>query len=118
MNKYQKSLNFIKNAFVPDLDILSKIELTKPFYRKVKVALNNLKELVDRATPKKATTKDEFRPQFDPNTMAVVDGEFVTHYHCPVCGEWLSCDAALEPDELDMYCIGCGQRIKGVETDE
>lgn len=118
MNKYWKSLNFIKNAFVPDLESLSKVELAKPIYVKTKQAIDNLQELIGKATPKKAIITTEVIPIYGDNG-AYVDADVIAHYHCPCCGNWLSNEYGVgESEELDLYCNNCGQYVKGIEEDE
>lgn len=82
MNKYQQALNNCVNRWAPSKD------------------WNLLKELVEKATPKKPKEK----------IINVYSGENPDekepHYYCPDCLEWVG-DEWIE----HKYCPRCGQAI-------
>lgn len=95
MNKYQESYNNVKKA------------CTVPFLGKRPIdvcglSLNRLKELVERATPKKIIIK------------CVIDRAY---YRCPVCRKLILDDemASNMSKELlkkdNAYCPSCGQAL-------
>lgn len=117
MHNFQESLDFIVENSCKQHTSCSKCVLKNSCNCTAKYHVDRLQILVDRSTSKKAVTKDEVWPVYGENG-AYVDATLVTHYHCPACGEWLSCDSAIDPDELECYCGNCGQAIKGVETED
>lgn len=82
MNKYQKALEFLRSENVTAWGN-DKFEL-------LYFHLDNIEELVDKATPKKPI-KDE-----------VQDIRYVTKYICPNCGGKFT-------GKISDYCYHCGQ---------
>lgn len=95
MNKYQKAFENIKNecAKYHNFDIVDDFE--------------TLKELVDKATPKKVKNMND-QLNFKTGDFEYRSGE------CPVCGKENGCNEFNENE----YCRGCGQKLDWSENDE
>ena len=95
MNKYQEALEFLRSEDVTAWGN-DKIEL-------LYFHLDNIEELVDKATPKK------------PPKEYVVDG---THYICPSCGYLIETYSNMHDKNYkrvvintSCYCSKCGQKL-------
>lgn len=94
MNKYQQALELIKESYGEGEFQYNYDEI------------NTLKELVDKATPKKPISK------------YIVDGRYCV---CPECGALLDEECLLKTYEClregHQYCHVCGQAIDWSEED-
>lgn len=88
MNKYQEAYNLINGE-----SIFNSLALCDERYKENMKALDILRELVDRATPKKPLLRK--------------DG-YCDTWDCPNCGETFVIE-----DDTDKcnYCPNCGQKI-------
>jgi len=81
MDKYQEALDYLE-CITKAFNVTNDIS---------KLSIENLQDLIDKATPKKLT-----EPYFD--------GYEVLSGYCPICG--------LEQEHMnDDYCVDCGQRL-------
>ena len=94
MNKYQEAYNLISGEV-----IFNALALGDERYKELMKALDMLRELVDKATPKRP------RPLFLP--MAYIP------HKCPVCWTWVN-----GTKYKHKYCPYCGQRIDWRNDDE
>lgn len=104
MNKYQNSLNLLKNWAKNDRKAFSPTH-----WENIEKHSKNLQELVDKETPRKVVSNTNIEP----------------YWVCPVCGNFLiekSEASSLKPFVkhvfLDGYCHKCGQRLDWSEVDE
>lgn len=104
MNKYQEAFANVKRAcMVPFLG-------RKPI-DVCGVSLDRLKELVERATPKKA-----IKTHIDIPMLGECLSERYNAYECPNCGKQIDDDYA--GFERPDYCMHCGQAIDWSMKDE
>lgn len=92
MNKYQEALETLCEA------------ITQRKHFVIKLAIGNLNELVEKATPKKVVDIDTY----------IDFEEGYTGYSgiCPTCREWCY------SNHDSCYCGGCGQALDWGEEDE
>lgn len=101
MNRYQNALD----------RLICNICVAKSNYIKSGTAeddMNDIQELVEKATPKKPQVYTDTRNYVDNDGYCMSSCE-VDVYECPTCGEYL-CDV---DDDIycGKYCTECGQRI-------
>lgn len=84
MNKYQEALEFLRSE---DVTAWGNDKLEILYFH-----LDNIEELVEKATPKKAIKSD------------VQNIRYITKYECPNCGGNFT-------GQLLDYCYHCGQAI-------
>lgn len=89
MNKYQKALNLVIKVVEMDNGCAG---IFFKYNSEMFEAIDVLKELVEKATPKKAIKSD------------VQDIRYITKYECPNCGGNFT-------GKLLDYCYHCGQAI-------
>ena len=106
MSKYQESLNFIVENSCPQKTNCKECIMEKSCNALVKPHLENLQELVDKATPKKVNN-EENHYVFETYELSHVSGD------CPNCGSTFYYD---EYETLN-YCQHCGQAL-GWSKDE
>lgn len=91
MNKYQEALEFLRSE---DVTALGNDKLEILYFH-----LDNIEELVEKATPKK--------PNYEADGYS--NGELVYDVaYCPNCGKYYECDYG---NWGDSYCPNCGQAI-------
>ena len=106
MNKYEKALDACYEYLDRDM-------VEAPFL--MRSALDTLRELVNKYSPKKAIIKTDVKLIYGDN-RAIEDVHFICEYHCPCCDNWLSNEFGIkESEELDLYCPKCGQYVKGIK---
>ena len=86
MNKYQQALNNCINRWAPAKD------------------WNLLKELVEKATPKKP--KEQLIDNYCKGIPGDPPNENEPYYFCPSCNEWVGDDGFKY-----KYCQNCGQAL-------
>ncbi len=95
MNKYQIAVRFFKRSLTP----IYLNSFTKGFRKRYDDKLNDLRELVDRATPQKPLLEGD----------GYVDGELVYDIaFCPNCDNAFECEGW---NWGDPYCPKCGQAL-------
>lgn len=102
MNKYQIAVRFFKRSLTP----IYLNSFTKGFCKRYDDKLNDLRELVDRATPQKPLLEGD----------GYVDGELV--YDIAFCP---NCNAEFEygyGNWGDPYCPKCGQALDWVDDED
>ena len=93
MNKYQEAISFIEKQLTTGM------YGNEQYFKKVHASVDSLKELVDKATPKKPLLRKD---GYDDGS------EICDTWDCPNCGETYVIE-----DDTDKcnYCPNCGQRI-------
>ena len=100
MNKYQEAYDIIFNELIP-MPELNYIDTKRLFD-----SMDLLRELVDKATPKKVCPK--WRTGYDPKLY------YPKSFHCPSCGR------RLRIDQFYKWCPDCNQALEkwGDEDDK